>query len=492
MPDESLYKALVQYGEGDMYPLHMPGHKRRIKEILASPYAIDITEIDGFDNLHHAQDILKAAQERAARVWGARRTWYLVGGSSAGILAGIAACAKGRILLARNCHKSVYFGAAINGADTIFVYPRPLALGEDERGLVSIPALKADGHPFPVNGRIHPEDVAAAMDQNPGISLVVVTSPTYDGVVSDIAGIAEVVHSRGALLMVDEAHGAHFGFHFAFPESAVKLGADIVVQSLHKTLPALTQCALLHLCSSRIDEETISKMTEVYQTSSPSYVLMASMDQCVREMEQNGIRLLQVLAENLNRFYRQIIQASYIQTVHADDPSRILVTAGRYMSGLELEHLLRNEYHLETEMTTPSYVLCLMSVGDTREGFERLSRALLEIDQKIREKETEKEHTRDVPEKEAKGNIYRIFDEKPFTAMPLAKAWRAPSRSLPLPACAGEISAEFVYLYPPGIPLVIPGERLSENTIRYVETCLSEGYCLQGMADQSGRQLRVI
>ena len=492
MSGESLYETLRRYSEGTMYPLHMPGHKRHLKEIPDSPYAIDITEIDGFDNLHHAQHVLKEAQEHAAALWGARRTWYLVGGSSAGILAGIAACANRqayetaagdaagntaayrchkKIVIARNCHKSVYFGAMLHGLDTVYVYPRPLA---EEN--------------FELNGRIVPEDIARALDQNPEVSLVVVTSPSYDGVVSDIAAIARIVHERGALLLVDEAHGAHFGFHPAFPQSAIRLGADVVVQSLHKTLPALTQCALLHLCSSRVDEAFLARTTEVYQTSSPSYVLMASMDLCTREMEKNGTKLLEDLSRNLQRFYEKAGRMQYVHAWHADDPSRILVSASGYLSGIELACLLREDFGMETEMAAPSYVLCLMSVGDTREGFERLTAALWEIDQRIRNGEIPGEN----PGEGKMGDNGMPDTNMHPAVMPLYQAWNAPACSLPLKNCCQKISTEFVYLYPPGIPLVVPGEQLTEEIIRLMEDDMERGYSLQGMADPDAKELRVV
>lgn len=216
---ESLYEKLVAYGAGDACPFHMPGHKRNMgKWGFADPFSFDITEIDGFDNLHHAEGILKAAQERAARVYGARRTFFLINGSSAGILAAVSACVSkgGKLLMARNCHKAVYHAASLLDLETVYVYP------EQERR-------------YGLNGGISPERVERLLEEHPGVQAVIVTSPTYDGVVSDIRKIAQIVHERGLFLIVDEAHGAHLAFLPYFPDSALDLGADVAIQSVHKT-----------------------------------------------------------------------------------------------------------------------------------------------------------------------------------------------------------------------------------------------------------------
>ena len=233
-------ERLKELAQSHIYPFHMPGHKRAALE-FSNPYSIDITEIEGFDNLHHPEGIIREAQEKAARLYGARRTYYLVNGSTCGILAAIsAAVPRGeRILVARNSHKAVYNAVYLRQLAAEYVYPVDTRCG--------------------VQGQITPQQVEQKLAAFSDIKAVVITSPTYDGIVSDVAGIAEVVHRFGIPLIVDEAHGAHFGFHPAFPENAVKLGADAVIMSVHKTLPAFTQTALLHLCSDRIDHTRIEK-----------------------------------------------------------------------------------------------------------------------------------------------------------------------------------------------------------------------------------------
>lgn len=223
-----LDEALIEYGSSDIYPFHMPGHKRqRLGEFC--PEEIDITEIDGFDNLHHAGGILKEGQERLASLFGSDESFYLINGSTTGILAAICGCMKkgGRILVGRNCHKSVYHAACLMEARAAYLYPEPTDFG--------------------IQGSILPEEAERKLSEYPDVQAVVITSPTYDGVVSDIEAIAKIVHAHGIPLIVDAAHGAHFGFSDGFPQKAIALGADLSVESLHKTLPCYTQTAVLHM-----------------------------------------------------------------------------------------------------------------------------------------------------------------------------------------------------------------------------------------------------
>ena len=265
----TLYDRLKEYGRSDYYGFHMPGHKRNLTLLgEAFPYGIDITEIDGFDDLHHAEGILKSAQERAARVYHGEETHFLINGSSVGILSAIAGVTRrgDTILVARNCHKSVYHAIEMNGLNPVYLTP----------GFHTSVQM---------NTEISPQAVRKALTENPKIRAVVIVSPTYDGVVSDVEAIAEAVHEKGIPIIVDEAHGAHFGFHPYFPENANKKGADIVIHSLHKTLPSLTQTALLHMNGNFVNRGKVRRYLHMLQSSSPSYVLMASIDFCVDLLE---------------------------------------------------------------------------------------------------------------------------------------------------------------------------------------------------------------
>lgn len=453
-----LDKRLEEYAKSDYYPFHMPGHKRQLADDMF-PSRIDITEIDGFDNLHDAREIIEAAQRRAGALYGAAHTSFLVNGSTCGLLAAVSAAVPrgGKILIARNCHRAVYHAAYLRQLSVEYVFPE----------------IRAEG----IQGAIEPEAVREALDLNKEIGAVVITSPTYDGIVSDISTIADIVHAHGIPLIVDEAHGAHFGFHPYFPQTAVRLGADVVVQSMHKTLPSLTQTALLHVQSGRVAQEKIQRFLDIYETSSPSYVLMAGMERCVRMIEKRGEKLFEAYAGQLRRFYQETSGLKNIRVLPESkdrDPSKLLIFGDKLgLDGKALYEILLKKYHLQPEMCTGSYVLAMTSFADTEEGFERLLAALRDIEGTYDGgSQGHQEHTGDF--------IKRIYQRTEKCLEPY-QAWDREAVELPLGKAAGRISAEFVNLYPPGIPLLVPGEEISEEMTGNIQECISRGLCVQGV-----------
>ena len=478
-----LLEQLEQYGSSDYYPLHMPGHKRHISH-FGDPFAIDITEIDGFDNLHHAQGILLEAQKRAAQLYGAEESFYLVNGSTCGILAAVSAATQRGdvVLMARNCHKAVYHAVFLNGLHAEYLYPE----ADMERG---------------INGSILPEQVRRALEgqETQRISAVVITSPTYDGVVSDIRRIAAEVHRAGAVLIVDEAHGAHFPMHEYFPETSLACGADLVINSLHKTMPALTQSALLHVQGSRINRERLRQYLGIYQTSSPSYVLMAAMDRCVRLMQDRGEELFAVFTERLEKMRLELgkMKRLYLVTGKESelsafdyDRSKVLISTERCVySGRELAEILRDEYHLEVEMDAPEYVTAIMTVSDTQEGFDRLTRALLEVDRELTE--TPKTMRKIKPQGRCRIKTFGSLP-KNKEVMTIEAAANSEAHTVWLRESAGCISAEFVYLYPPGIPLLVPGEQITQELLEEFSYYRKCGFELQGLADYAGEKIKAV
>lgn len=470
---ESLYDSLSAYCGTDFYPFHMPGHKRRMG-IPGDPFSFDITEIEGFDNLHHAQGRILEAQKQASALYGAEETWFLVNGSTAGILSAIGACApSGKILMARNSHKAAYHGVFLNRLEAVYLYP-------GQRG--------------EINGPIRAEDVKRALERESGIRAVYITSPTYDGIVSPIGEIAKLAHEKGIPLIVDEAHGAHFGMHPFFPESAVKQGADLVIHSVHKTLPSLTQTALIHANGNLVDQRRLKKLLGIYQSSSPSYVLMASIDHCIGLMQEHGAELMEAFAGRLKRFRASVRDLQVLSILETDDPSKILISVGNCSgewNGRRLCGLLREKYRLEMEMEAGSYALALTSVADDDEGFCRLSAALHEIDGRLQREMsapcgTGKKDVRETPapcgtgEKNVRENSGMFRTE---AVMTIAEAEAAVQERLRLQDCAGRIAGEYVYLYPPGIPLVVPGERIRKEMPDQWEAYRRSGYALQGPED---------
>jgi arginine/lysine/ornithine decarboxylase len=455
-----LLERLEALAQSNTYPFHMPGHKRALE--FPNAYALDITEISGFDNLHHAQGLLREAQACAAQLYGSRRAYYLVNGSTCGILAAISAAAPrgSRILVARNSHKAVYHALYLRQLSAEYLYPADTASG--------------------IQGQITPQQVAHKLEETPDIRAVVITSPTYDGLVSDVAGIAEAAHRHGIPLIVDEAHGAHFGFHPAFPENATRLDADAVVMSVHKTLPAFTQTALLHLCTDRIDPAQVEKFRNIYETSSPSYLLMAGIEQSLALIEKDGAVLFEEYAKKLAEFHKKTENLTHLTILGKEnftptesydfDPGKILIETGGYISGRQLHTILRDRYALELEMASNRYATAMTSVMDTREGFDRLARALHEIDDALGG-ELSKEPLMRAP---------REIDRAMKKRMEIHEAEEAPHTRLILKEAIGRTSAATINLYPPGIPLVVPGEEIDAHLVEVVTQCMALGLDVEG------------
>ncbi|MCD7856146.1 MAG: aminotransferase class V-fold PLP-dependent enzyme [Clostridiales bacterium] len=421
--------------EIDSYPFHMPGHKRN-----TDLFRFDFTEIEATDDLHHPQGILKERMEKAAEIYGTLSTKFLVNGSTCGILAAVCALTKegDSILIARNCHKSVYNAVLLKGLKPYYVCPKT-----DEKGIC---------------GGISPKEVEKALREN-GAKLFVMVSPTYEGVVSDVKAISGVCKKFGCILVVDEAHGAHFSFYDKFPASAVKLGADVVIQSLHKTLPALTQTGLLHICSDRINQNEVFKYLSIFESSSPSYLLLSSADSCIDFMHsQKGQRLFDyywaMLTDFRKKAKRYILDSDVIGKNHIFDldPSRLVIFGGK-----EAAEAIR-EQNVELEMENVLYSVAISSVGDTQEGFDRLLKAFKAFEP--------------LTEKSIKGDLGII---KPKIILSPKEAESRDSKRIPLKASVGRICNEAVYIYPPGVPAVNVGEEITAEVLELINAYTKRG-----------------
>lgn len=479
----NIFDKLKNYSDSDYYAFHMPGHKRNLDLMDGtSPYRIDITEIDGFDDLHHAEGILRDAQERAARVYHADETHFLVNGSTVGILSAILGITeKGdSILVARNCHKSVYHAIYLNELDPVYLYPK----FDTEQGLST---------------EIDVADVQKALEEHPKIRAVMIVSPTYDGVVSDIEKIAEIVHAKGCPLIVDEAHGAHFGFDPYFPKSANIYGADLVINSLHKTLPALTQTALLHVNGDMVNRRKVKQYLDMLQTSSPSYILMASIDACIGMLEEtlethldarSDYKYKNIFSEYANRIEalrKDLKRLKYLKIIQTDNTDRydrskfVISVKHAPMSSHELYEILLHRYHLQMEMLAGTYVLAMTTVGDTQEGLDRLRDALLEIDKEIDTKQ---------------GRPAAIETDLPLSGRQpaLEKVWtiaEAVNRTDKIQKRSFEdsigcISVEYAYLYPPGSPLIVPGERITKEAVEILHWYQEHDFSIEGLQSEDG------
>lgn len=478
---EGLDQRLEAYAESDYYPFHMPGHKR-ISQGLMDAYKIDITEIDGFDNLHGASEILLEAQNRAAALYDSDKSYYLINGSTCGILAAISAATgkRKKIIMARNCHKAVYHAAYLMELTTVYLQPKLRALNNADNYTENVKEYALD-----IQGEITIDSIKEALQEHPDAAAVVITSPTYEGIISDVEGIAKLVHSYDIPLIVDEAHGAHFGFHHGFPQTAVRLGADLVIQSMHKVLPSLTQTALLHVNSKYVSVKKVEKFLGVYETSSPSYVLMAGMERCIRLLAEKSNVLFHAFYEKLVNFYARCEELKHIQLMPVSidkDASKLVISVkNTTITGKEFYDILLNKYHLQMEMASEFYVLAMTSIMDTQEGFERLYQALAEIDKTLKFK-SETEYGAYIKELyNEKQKAYEMFEAEDYEA-----------KEVSFEEAIGKVSKDTIFLYPPGIPVLLPGEIIEEAFIKNIRKCKVLRLNLQGVADIINERINIV
>ena len=474
-----LLQHLQKLQKSDEYPFHMPGHKRKFGSCFTdNPYGIDITEIEGYDNLYEADGILADAMERAAKVCGAEETFFLVNGSTVGLLAAITGVTNpgDRILVARNCHKAVFHAMELRQLQAVYLYPEYV---ED----------------WDLLGGINPQEVLQKLKRYPDIKAVVITSPTYDGIVSPVKEIAGIVHEAGIPLIVDEAHGAHFPHDERFPESAIQSGADVVVQSMHKTLPSFTQTALLHMKKGFADVDRIREYIDFYQTSSPSYLFMAGMDKCMELIEKQGSHLWDEFFYLRNEFFEKIKGLDYIRIYKDNEPGKLVISVkNTAMTGRELHERLLQDYHIQMEMAAESYVLGIITMCDTKAGFDRLAEALMAVDRELAASEEKKRNMEEfvqlqqlnIDSSKSSEIVKNVFAETFMcedVVYSLAEIRRIEKEAISLHTAEDRVASDYVNLYPPGIPLLIPGERISLKHISLIQGYLAKRMHVQGIED---------
>ena len=420
-----MYNEIKSYLTQDIYPFHMPGHKRNQAFLPPNLLELDMTEISGMDILSSPEEggIIHRLQTDIATFYGASQSFFMVNGSSGGILAAVCAMAtNSNIVVPRNAHTSVYNALALSGATPMYILPQ----------------ITCEG----LAGGIAPH----ALDNIPQGATVLVVSPTYEGFVSDIGEIASVVHKKNGILIVDEAHGAHFPFHPVFPQSAITLGADIVVQSFHKTLPALGQTAVLHVGkNSQIDINRLKFYVNAVQTSSPSYILMSVCDFMLLKLWSEPFWFNDYVTRL--EALRAALPLSNVKkgqhAIHDIDIGKILLPVN---NGHEIAKIMSQKYKVEVEMAMDNHILAMTSVADTDEGFARLVSAVEGVSPLL---------------------CMGLSTPQPVRSLALPdmvltpkQAINSPTKKIPWQKAAGHISAQLVAKYPPGIAIVAPGERV--------------------------------
>lgn len=441
-----LYDKIMEYGK-NITSFHMPGHKFGgvLNMGQISPFDLDVTEVPGLDNLYEAEGVILEAQRKMAMKYGAKDTIFITNGSTSGIIASIlAVCKPGdSLIVARNCHHSVWNALILGGVQPIYINP---SYDED----------------YNILGGICTSKLEQTLISNPEVKGVIIVSPTYEGFVSDIEGISNIVHKYSKILIVDEAHGAHFIWDKIFPKSAVQCGADLVIQSMHKTLPAITQSALLHIGSDKIDKQTLIQRLQMIQTSSPSYIMMALMDYIRAEMEEKEnlwtdyIREILKVRKRLMKLQNLLILSKDIcgkVDIYDMDISKIVIyTYNTQITGVELGEILRSNYSIQVEVEAEEYIIAMSTIGDTSYDLGILCEALLEIDSKLKQGKIKKRYVNMIDINNKNNNVPReiYFADKEY---------------IPIEKSKGRISATNIMLYPPGIPLICIGEVFSKKMI---------------------------
>lgn len=448
-----LINKLNEYKEMNIYPFHMPGHKRKI-DIFINPYEFDITEITGFDDLSESEDVLKRLEDRIASLYKCDNAYILLNGSTSGVLAAISSVInpKDQILIARNSHKSAYNAVLLRQAKVSYVFPQiDCKMG--------------------ISMDISSEDVEKILSENKDIRVVYITSPTYEGVISDIKSISDVVHGYGGILIVDCAHGAHLGITNEKNANPLGLGADIVIMSLHKTLPAPTQTAVICVKGNRVKSSDIKKYVNIYNSTSPSYFFMCGIEKCVDIIENNE-DIFEKYYKNVSDFRKKCLNLDKIYLFNPecefDEGKLVICTDRSNINGLELKDILLEKYGFELEMASKNYVIAMTSIMDDKEAFERLYNTLEDIDKNLIY-ETDN---------------YKInYEFKITKKMEVYEADIEESEECFVSDSIGMISADYIYIYPPGIPWIVPGEIISKEIVENIDIYRHNGFKIKGIND---------
>lgn len=475
-----LFDALMEYVARDTIPFHVPGHKKgqgvdpEFKHFIGdNPFKIDVTVFKLVDSLHHPTGPIREAQALAADAYGSDATFFSIHGTSGAIQAMIMSVvgAGDTIIVPRNVHKSVTAGIILSGAVPVYMQP------------------ELDKNLGIANG-VLPETVEQTLRENPHAKAVLIINPTYYGVSTDLKRIAEIVHSYDIPLIVDEAHGPHLKFHDALPMSAMEAGADLCSQSTHKIIGAMTQGSLLHVRTRYVDIARVQQIMNLLQTTSPSYILLASLDTSRRQIALEGKELLDGAIELANYVRNEInrIPGFYCYGnellgqpgVFAIDPTKICITCRDLgITGFDLDMILSNKYHIQMELSDLYNVLAVGSFGDTRENMDRLLDALREISSEYLNENTRKADFLDIP-------------PIPKQVLIPREAFNGAKISVPLTDSVGEVSGEFLMAYPPGIPILCPGEVITEEIVNYVQDLKKTGLYVQGTEDPKVENILVV
>ncbi len=476
-----LFDAMVSLAESRKVSFHTPGHKsgkgistRFRKFVGPRVFSIDLTCLDEVDSLQKPRGVIKEAQELAAEIYGADRSYFLVNGTSGGNQAMVVATLNPGepVLVTRNVHKSVVSGMIMTGCQPVF-----------------IPFRTEHGASFPLN--YGTRDILDSIDRHPEIRTLYLTSPNYYGVTIDLPRVAEAAHARDMRVLLDEAHGPHLHFHPELPSSGMAAGIDLTVQSTHKIIGGMTQASMLHARKERIDVERLSTVLRYLQTTSPSYILMASLDLARMQMATEGVKLLGRALElarwarlkireipGLKCANRTEIQAMSGGENDLDETKLTIDVRGWGVSGYQVSQRLNLEFGIQVEMADIDHVLVIVSIGDHRGDLERLVNALTALSRENHRQESRSP----IPSMVFFDNLLRMTPREAFFA---------PHESIPLEDSVGRIAKDIVTVYPPGVPLLVPGEEITAPVIDTLCRFRDSGATMDGL-DMTNRLIGVV
>ncbi|WP_312287667.1 aminotransferase class I/II-fold pyridoxal phosphate-dependent enzyme [Terrisporobacter sp.] len=464
-----ILNKLEELKDDNLTSFHVPGHKtgkifRKLgyKNILEKIYTLDTTEIDGTDNLHNAKEIIKESQDRAARVFNSDKTIYLVNGTTCGIEASIMAVCnpKSKIIVNRDCHQSVINACILGDIDPVYIE--------------SMVCKKTN-----IIMGVDVESTKSVIDNNLDAKAIVLTYPTYYGKTFDLKSVCDYAHSKNIIVIVDEAHGAHLQLSNNLPKSAIEQEADIIIQSTHKTLPSFTQSSMMHVKGNSVDTNKIEAMLRFLESSSPSYVLLTSLELAVDIYDNYGIKLMENLLSNINNFKSKFKNNENIIIDNNMDKTKIFISLKKLgITGYELDSILREKYKIQVELSNYYGVLLICTIGNDEEDFVRLKRALDDFILNTNDKELLEDinYPESIPEK--------VLNPR--------QAFYSDKHSVKLEDSIGKISGEYIIPYPPGISLISPGEIITKEIITYIQEGVKSGMIVSGIKDVNLEYIDVI
>lgn len=476
-----LFTGLVEHAKKNPTQFHIPGHKKgngmdpEFRAFVGdNALSIDLINIGPLDDLHQPKGMIKKAQDLAAEAFGADHTFFSVQGTSGAIMTMVmSVCGPGdKILVPRNVHKSVMSAIVFSGATPVFIHPE-------------IDPVLGISH------GITPDSVEKALEQHPEAKAVLVINPTYFGIAGDLRKIVEIAHSHDIPVLVDEAHGVHIHFHEALPLSAMQAGADMAATSVHKLGGSMTQSSILNVREGLVSPKRVQTILSMLTTTSTSYLLLASLDAARKRLAIEGKELIERTIHLAEKTRSQINEIQNLRCVGREilgtaatydmDPTKLIVSVKDLgITGYDVEKWLREKFNIEVEMSDLYNILCIITPGDTEDDLQKLVKALQELSNECR-------HQSD--------NIAIpavLLPDIPVLALTPRDAFYAETEVVPFEESAGRIIAEFLMVYPPGIPIFIPGEIITEDNLKYIKMNSEAGLPVQGAEDYELKTLRVI